>query len=141
MSTSILLVDDDALLRRSLAFNLERAGYQVGAAASAEEALALVQQAPPGLVLLDIGLPKLNGYETCRRIREQPWGRDMLLVAVTGWGAESYRQRSREAGFDTHVVKPVDTEELLKLLESGEVPPRVGRGVPALQSEKRNSVP
>ena len=63
----------------------------------------------PDVVLLDIGLPKLNGYEACRRIREQPWGKDMVLVALTGWGQEEDRRRSQEAGFDYHMVKPVDT--------------------------------
>jgi CheY-like chemotaxis protein len=58
----------------------------------------------------------LNGYEACSRIREQPWGRNMVLVALTGWGTDDDRQRSREAGFDTHMVKPVNYEALLGLL-------------------------
>jgi DNA-binding response OmpR family regulator len=66
--------------------------------------------------LLDIGLPKLNGYEACRRIREQPWGNSVVLIAVTGWGQEDDRRRSHEAGFDHHMVKPVDPQELMKLL-------------------------
>ena len=68
-------------------------------------------------MLLDIGLPKLNGYEACRRIREQPWGKDVMIVAVTGWGQEKYRERSTEAGFDRHVVKPVDPDTLRSLLQ------------------------
>ena len=64
---------------------------------------------PPDVMLLDIGLPKLNGYEACRRIREQPWGKDMVLIALTGWGQEEDRRRSQEAGFDHHMVKPVDS--------------------------------
>ena len=68
------------------------------------------------MVLLDIGLPKLNGYEAARRIREQPWGKDMVLVAVTGWGQEEDRKRSQEAGFNAHLVKPVDPAALQKLL-------------------------
>jgi DNA-binding response OmpR family regulator len=67
-------------------------------------------------MLLDIGLPKLNGYEACRRIREQPWGKKVVLIAVTGWGQEEDRRRSHEAGFDRHMVKPVDPQELMKLL-------------------------
>jgi CheY-like chemotaxis protein len=67
-------------------------------------------------VLLDIGLPKLNGYEACRRIREQPCGKNMVLVALTGWGQEEDRQRSRDAGFNGHLVKPVDMDVLTKLL-------------------------
>ena len=68
------------------------------------------------MVLLDIGLPKLNGYEACRRIREQPWGKGMVLIALTGWGQEEDRRRSHEAGFDHHMVKPVDPHALMKLL-------------------------
>jgi CheY-like chemotaxis protein len=70
----------------------------------------------PDVVLLDIGLPKLNGYDACRRIREQPWGKRMVLVAVTGWGQEEDRRRSQEAGFNAHMVKPVDPVALERLL-------------------------
>ena len=70
----------------------------------------------PDMVLLDIGLPKLNGYEAARRIREQPWGKDMVLVAVTGWGQEEDRRRSQEAGFNAHMVKPLDPAALHQLL-------------------------
>ena len=61
-------------------------------------------------------MPSLNGYEACRRIREQPRGRDIVLIAVTGWGQDEDRRRSREAGFDHHIVKPIDPHALLKLL-------------------------
>jgi DNA-binding response OmpR family regulator len=67
---------------------------------------------------MDIGLPKLNGYEACRRIREQSWGKSMILVALTGWGQEEDRQRSREAGFDDHLVKPLDLDALMRVLAS-----------------------
>ena len=70
----------------------------------------------PEVVLLDIGLPKLNGYEVARRIREQPWGKDMVLVAVTGWGQDEDRRRSQEAGFNAHMVKPVEPAALQQLL-------------------------
>ena len=70
----------------------------------------------PEAVLLDIGMPKLNGYEVCRRIRKEEWGKDMFLVALTGWGQEEDRRRTDEAGFDAHLVKPVDPDELVKLL-------------------------
>jgi CheY-like chemotaxis protein len=69
-------------------------------------------------VLLDIGLPILNGYEVCRRIRREPWGKHLTIVALTGWDQEEDRHRSREAGFDAHMVKPVDHDELLRLLAS-----------------------
>ena len=70
----------------------------------------------PELELLDIGLPQLNGYEVCRRIREQPWGKSMHLVALTGWGQEEDRRRSKEVGFDDHLIKPVEYDALMKLL-------------------------
>ena len=70
------------------------------------------------MVLLDIGMPKLNGFDACRRIREQPWGRDVYLVALTGWGQEEDRRRTREAGFDHHFVKPVEPEAIVRLLAS-----------------------
>ena len=69
-------------------------------------------------MLLDIGLPKLNGYEACRRIREQPWGKDMVLVALTGWGRRKTATDRREAGFDAHLVKPVDYADLIQVLVS-----------------------
>jgi DNA-binding response OmpR family regulator len=72
----------------------------------------------PEVVLLDIGLPKLNGFDTAKRIREQPWGKGIALVALTGWGQEEDRRRSKHAGFDGHLVKPVDFDELMKLLGS-----------------------
>ena len=70
----------------------------------------------PDVVLLDIGLPKLNGYQVARKIREQPSGKRMLLVAMTGWGQKEDQEKSREAGFDAHLVKPVDFAVLSKLL-------------------------
>ena len=66
--------------------------------------------------MLDIGLPKLNGYDVCRRIREQPWGKSMVVVAMTGWGQEEDKRRSNEAGFNQHLVKPVDPATLERLL-------------------------
>jgi DNA-binding response OmpR family regulator len=70
----------------------------------------------PDVILLDIGLPKLNGYEACRRIREHLWGDDVVLIALTGWGQEDDVRRSDEAGFDHHMVKPVNPNTLMKLL-------------------------
>jgi CheY-like chemotaxis protein len=69
----------------------------------------------PDVILLDIGLPGLNGYEACRRIREQPWGKGIVLVAITGWGQEEDKRRATEAGFDYHLTKPVDPADLEKL--------------------------
>jgi len=85
----------------------------------AHDGLAAVEAAEefrPDLILLDIGLPKLNGYDACRRIREQPWSQGMLIVALTGWGQDEDRRRSQDAGFDLHLVKPVDLAEINRLL-------------------------
>jgi DNA-binding response OmpR family regulator len=73
----------------------------------------------PHTVLLDLGMPGLSGYDTCRRMREQPWAKGVAIVALTGWGQEDERRRSREAGFDEHLVKPVDLTALTKLFTAG----------------------
>jgi DNA-binding response OmpR family regulator len=86
---------------------------------TAHDGLAAVEAADafrPDLMLLDIGLPKLDGYDVCRRIRDQEWGKDVVVVAVTGWGQDEDRERSRKAGFDTHFVKPVDPDALKRLI-------------------------
>jgi CheY-like chemotaxis protein len=82
------------------------------------DAVEAVEKHRPDVVLLDIGLPKLNGHDVCRRIREHVWGKDIVLIAVTGWGQEEDRRKSFEAGFDGHLVKPVDHKRLAELLRS-----------------------
>ena len=114
----ILIVDDSADGAESLAMLLQAGGYETHQAYDGLEAIEAAARLRPDAVLLDIGLPKLNGYEACRRIREQPWGKDLLLVALTGWGTEEDRNRSREAGFNAHLVKPVDYAVLIKVLVS-----------------------
>ncbi|HEX6315807.1 MAG TPA: ATP-binding protein [Gemmatimonadaceae bacterium] len=112
----VLIVDDNRDGALSLAQVLSLSGHITWTAHDGEEGVAMAEELHPDVVLLDIGLPKLNGYEACRRIRSQPWGKRMKLVAVTGWGAETYRLRSTDAGFDTHLVKPVDSAALINLL-------------------------
>ncbi len=114
----ILLVDDNRDSAESLAMLLTLAGNETHTAHDGLEAVEAAAAFRPDVVLLDIGLPKLNGYEACRRIREQPWGKTMVLVAVTGWGQEEDRRKSKDAGFDAHMVKPVDYAALMKLLAS-----------------------
>ena len=97
---------------------LEIMGNEVGTAYDGEQAVETAEAMRPDVVLLDIGMPKLNGYDACRRIREQPWGQGMFLIALTGWGQEEDRRRTEEAGFNRHVVKPVDPTVLMKLLAS-----------------------
>ncbi len=80
------------------------------------EALTLAGQRKPEIVVLDVGMPKLDGCEVARRIRDESWGRGAVLVALTGWGQEVDRRRSREAGFDMHLVKPVDPAALCDML-------------------------
>jgi CheY-like chemotaxis protein len=91
-------------------------GNEIRTAYDGLEALEVAESFRPEQVLLDIGLPKLNGYDVARRIRQQPWGRNIILVALTGWGQNEDRRRSQEAGFDFHLVKPVELAALEKIL-------------------------
>lgn len=124
----ILIVDDNRDLTESLAKLLEMSGHEVHIASDGLEGVTAAEQFQPDVVLLDIGLPKLNGYEAARQIRELMDGRT-VLVAVTGWGQEEDRRRSSEAGFDAHMVKPLDLDALTKLLAGlGPRPPNANTG-------------
>jgi len=112
----ILVVDDNRDSAESLALLLRLSGHEVRTAHDGLEAVAAVAAFRPELVLLDIGLPKLNGYEAALRIRKLPDGEDVKLVALSGWGQEADRRRSEEVGFDVHLVKPVDPETLTRLV-------------------------
>jgi two-component system, chemotaxis family, CheB/CheR fusion protein len=112
----ILIVDDNRDAATSLATLLQITGNETQTAHDGLEAVEMAGSFRPEVVLLDIGLPKLNGHDACRRIREQPWGKDMVLVALTGWGQDEDRRLSKEAGFNHHVVKPVDFNDLMGLL-------------------------
>ena len=114
----ILVVDDNADSAESLAVLLQMSGHEVYTAHDGEAAIEAADAHRPDVVLLDIGLPKVNGHDVCRHIRAQPWGRDIRLVALTGWGQANDRRRSHEAGFDGHLVKPVGPEALLALLST-----------------------
>ena len=114
----ILIVDDNEDGATSLSMLLNLNGHETVTAHDGMEALAAFERFRPEVALLDIGLPGLTGYELARRIRQMPIGRNAVLVAVTGWGQEEDRNRSREAGFDAHLVKPVNHQELTKLLTS-----------------------
>jgi PAS domain S-box-containing protein len=117
-SRRILVVDDNRDSAMSLAMLLEIGGHEVAAAYDGQEAIAKAAELRPEIVLMDLGMPKLNGYDAAVRIREQPWGEGMVLIAVTGWGQEEDRRRTSEAGFDGHLVKPVDYAAVVKLLDS-----------------------
>jgi PAS domain S-box-containing protein len=120
----ILIVDDVKDSADSLAMVLQLMGHEVRTAYDGEEGVVAAERFRPEVVLLDLGMPKMNGYDTCRMIRKQPWSQGMLLIAVTGWGQEGDRRATREAGFDHHFVKPVDPVELLGHVE------RMGRPGP-----------
>ena len=113
----ILVVDDNRDSADSLGMLLRIKGNDVRTAYDGPEALEAAAAFLPELIMLDIGLPKLNGFEVARRIRQQPRGREMMLVALTGWGQDDDRRLSLEAGFDFHVVKPVDLAALEILLD------------------------
>ena len=117
----ILVVDDNHDAAASLAMLLRLTGSETIVAHDGVEAVEKASTYRPHVVLLDIGLPKMNGYDVCRTIRQQAWGRDIVLVALTGWGQEEDRRRATEAGFDGHLVKPVDHGALEQLL-SGLLP-------------------
>ena len=112
----ILIVDDNRDSADSLAMLLEITGNKTYMAHDGEEAIEAIEEHRPEVVLLDIGLPKLDGHEVCRRVRLQPWGNDIVMIALTGWGQEDDRRKSEEAGFNGHIVKPVDYDKLLDLL-------------------------
>jgi len=112
----ILIVDDNRDVADSLAMMLSTMGHDTRTAYDGQEGVALAERYRPDVVLLDIGLPTMDGYEACRRIREQPWTAHMMLVAVTGWGQDADRRRSKEAGFTHHLVKPVEPQVLVELL-------------------------
>ena len=114
----MLVVDDNRDAVSSLAMLLELDGHSVVTAHDGPSALAAAEAHKPDVALLDIGLPLMEGDEVCRRIRQQPWGRGMILIALTGWGQAEARSRTREAGFDGHLVKPVNYADLIARLES-----------------------
>jgi PAS domain S-box-containing protein len=114
----VLIVDDNRDSADSLAMLMQITNNEAYLAHDGEEAVAAVEKHRPEVVLLDIGLPKFDGHEVCRRVRKEPWGKDIVIIALTGWGQEDDRRKSQEAGFDGHLVKPVDYEKLLELLGS-----------------------
>jgi CheY-like chemotaxis protein len=112
----VLVVDDNRDTAVSLAMILDMLGNDTRTAHEGAEAVDVAETFRPHVILLDIGMPKMNGYEVARRVREQPWGTQVALVAITGWGQEDIRQRSQEAGFDRHLVKPVEPSSLREVL-------------------------
>lgn len=116
----ILVVDDNRDAAISLVMMLRMSGHDVDVAYDGFEAIQAAATFLPDVVLLDIGMPKTNGYDVARHIRKQPWGSSIILVALTGWGQEEDKQRAMEAGFNHHLTKPVISAALKELLANVE---------------------
>jgi CheY-like chemotaxis protein len=112
----LLIVDDNQDAARMLHLLVEDFGSEARTAADGLEAIEIAADYLPDIVLMDLGMPRMNGYEAAGHIRSQSWGKDMILVALTGWGQEKDRQRIMQAGFDRHLVKPASLEQLRELL-------------------------
>ncbi len=117
-SLRILIVDDSHDSADLFAMFMRLMGHEVYTAYDGIDGVAAAEQFRPDAVLLDIGMPRLNGADACRQIRATPWGRNIMLIALTGWDQEEDRRRIIEAGFDAHLVKPVDPDAVIDLLSS-----------------------
>lgn len=114
----VLLVDDNLDCSEPLSLLLQARGHDTRVATEGEEAITLADQFRPNCVVLDLGLPRMDGYEIARRLRERPYGNNLVIVALTGWAGKDVRTKAAEAGFDYHLVKPVKWEELEKIVLS-----------------------
>lgn len=112
----VLVADDNPDAAMSLSMLVELLGHEVRTAYDGAEALQLAGEFYPDVALLDLGMPRMDGYEACRRLREHPWGARMVVVAITGWGREDDRQKTLLAGFDEHLVKPVAPDAIARAL-------------------------
>jgi CheY-like chemotaxis protein len=115
-ASRILVVDDLQASAETLSTLLQMEGFQVRVAHDGQEALSIAREFRPNVVLLDIGLPGMNGFEVAHGLRKQPESREALLIALTGYGEAESRTRSAQAGFDFHMVKPADVNLLLSML-------------------------
>jgi CheY-like chemotaxis protein len=122
LARRVLVVDDNIDAAATLEVLLKSLGHEACAAYDGHQALRMAVEFRPDVVLLDIGMPGLDGYEVARRLRALKPAHPMRIVAITGWGQEADRSRSREAGFDVHLVKPVDPTLLTKVIVSGNGP-------------------
>jgi len=113
----ILVADDNRDVVESFQIMLRILGHEVQTALDGLEAIEKAEQFRPDVIVLDVGMPLLDGYETASRIRQRPWSQDVVLIAVTGWGNENDKLRSTAAGFNVHLVKPVDATTILDALD------------------------
>jgi CheY-like chemotaxis protein len=114
----IVVADDNEDSAQSFAMLLSFSGHEVRIAHDGAEALDAVRDFRPDFVFLDIGMPRLSGYEVAEAVRAEPWGREVKLIAVTGWGQPDDKLRAQTAGFDRHLLKPIDPAEVDRLLDS-----------------------
>ena len=121
----VLIVDDNRDAAVLLGKLLSMLGNNTRVVHSGFEALEAAHEFKPEAILLDIGLPDMDGYETAKMIRETPEGKNVTIVAVTGWGQQEDRERARLAGFDHHVVKPADSKQLMEILSTVRAKPFV----------------
>ena len=115
----VLLVDDNADSSEPLSLLLQAKGHETRVSTDGEEAIHVADDFRPTCVVLDLGLPRMDGYEVARRLRERPYGEELVLVALTGWAGRDVRTKAADAGFDYHLVKPVNWEELERIVETG----------------------
>jgi len=128
----VLVIEDNHAAREMVRIMLELAGHDVLEAGDGLTGLEILKSQRPDVAVIDVGLPGLNGYEIARRFREEPDSSDVMLVALTGYGTPDARERSRQAGFDHHLIKPVDPEALEEILRAKVVDARgSGRGARA----------
>jgi CheY-like chemotaxis protein len=120
----VLVVDDLPDAATSLALVCQLYGAEAKVARDGREALALGPTFQPAVVLMDITMPNMNGYEAARHMRAEPWGQSVVLIALTGWGRTSDIQAAHSAGFDGHLLKPVEAEALLRLIAELRAKPR-----------------
>ncbi len=113
----VLVVDDNEPSAKTLMWTMEMLGAHADIALNGGEAISKALKNPPDMVLLDIGIPDMDGYEICRRLRAEPSLQGITILAQTGWTQEEHRKRAIEAGFDGHLAKPVDFEKLKKIME------------------------
>lgn len=123
-SRRILIVEDNSDAAESLSIFLGIAGHTTALARDGLEAVSAAEQFRPDVILLDLGLPKMDGFDVCRRIREQTWAKNVIVVALTALSHDDDRLKSRKAGFDMHLVKPVDPETLSIVLAAATQVPR-----------------
>lgn len=114
----VMIVDDHRDTADTLASMLELLGYDVRTAYDGGSAIAVAEQFRPDVMLMDIGMPRFNGFQVAQRIRAQPWAGQVVLIAVTAWDRDEDRKSSQDAGFDAHLCKPVDPEILFRLLRA-----------------------